>query len=142
MLIHDQGRPEKLRGPGQRVKVGLQRQGGFHFESQLHPSCKLKTKKKKGHDLLTMTIATPIFLSISLLHSSSEEYCDCSIRVFRSDCSIRVYRSFKQVFKGPFMGPLSGWGQNSPVAPPLWAALSMMNVLSQIANVVGHNITY
>ena len=42
-----QGRPEILRGPGQRVKVGPQRQGGFHSESQLHPSCKLKTKKKK-----------------------------------------------------------------------------------------------
>ena len=32
---------------------------GFHSESQLHPSCKLKTKKKKGHNLLTMTITTP-----------------------------------------------------------------------------------
>ena len=42
-----QGCPEKLRGPGQRVKVGPQRQGGFHSESQLHSSCKLKTKKKK-----------------------------------------------------------------------------------------------
>ena len=36
-----QGRPEKLRGPGQRVKVGSQGQGGFHSESQLHPSCRL-----------------------------------------------------------------------------------------------------
>ena len=48
-----QGRPEKLRGPWQRVKVGPQWQGGFHSKSQLHPSCKTK-KKKKGHDLLTM----------------------------------------------------------------------------------------
>ena len=39
-----QGCPEKLRGSGQRVKVGPQRQGGFHSESQLHRSCKLKTK--------------------------------------------------------------------------------------------------
>ena len=109
--------PEKLRGPGQRVKVGAQGQGGFHSESQLHPSCKLKTKKKKKKKSLhanndnsypSPTIS-PYF--ISLLHCSSEEYCDCSIR---------VYRSFKQVFKGPFMGPLSGWGpgQNTPVAPP------------------------
>ena len=37
----------KSRGPGQRVEVGHQRQGGFHSESQLYPSCKLKTKKKR-----------------------------------------------------------------------------------------------
>ena len=52
-----------------------------------------------------MTITNHISLSISLLHCSSEEYCDCSIRVFRSDCSIRVYRSFKQVFRGASWGP-------------------------------------
>ena len=39
------------------------------------------------------------------------------------DCSIREYQSFKQVFRGPLMGPpagpLSGWGLgNAPVAPP------------------------
>ena len=125
-MYKKQGRPEKLRGPGQRIKVGPQRQGCFHSESQLHPSCKSKTKKK-SHDLLTMTIATPhnhISLSISLLHCSSEEYCDCSIRVFMFDCSIRVYRSFKQVVKGPFVGPLGapfrlGPGKNAPVAPPV-----------------------
>ena len=84
----NQGRPEKLRGPGQRVKVGTQGQGGFHSESQLHPRkakgqkkpkrSKKKTKKKrpkkkpktktkdqktkdqkKGHYMLTMTIASP-----------------------------------------------------------------------------------
>ena len=43
-----QGRPEKLRGPGQRVKVGPQGQGGFHSEYKTSAySCKLKTKKKK-----------------------------------------------------------------------------------------------
>ena len=44
-----QGRPEKLRGPGHRVKVGPQGQGGFHSESQLQPNCKSKTKKKSLH---------------------------------------------------------------------------------------------
>ena len=42
-----QGCPENLRGPGQRVKVGSQGQGSFHSESHIHPSCMLKTKKKK-----------------------------------------------------------------------------------------------
>ena len=43
-----------------------------------------------------------------------------------TDCSIRVYPSFKQVFKGPFMGPpgpLSGWGPGKmpqfPLPPPV-----------------------
>ena len=53
---YTQGHSEKLRGPGKRVKVGPQGQGGFHSESQLQPSYKLKTKKK-GHYMLTMTIA-------------------------------------------------------------------------------------
>ena len=52
-LYYAQGRPEKVRGPGQKVKVGPQRQGGFHSESQLHPSCKLKTKKKKKKKVMT-----------------------------------------------------------------------------------------
>ena len=70
-----------------------------------------------------MPITNHISLSISLLYCSSEEYCDCSIRVFRSDCSIRVYRSFKQVFRGPFMGPpgapfMLGPGAKCPSCPP------------------------
>ena len=82
-----------------------------------------KKKKRKGHNLLAMTITTHHQLSISLLHCSSEEYCDCSIRVFRSDCSIRVYRSFKQVFRGSFMGPPGapfrlGPGAKCPSCPP------------------------
>ena len=77
---------------------------------------------------ITIPITNHISLSISLLYCSSEEYCDCSIRVFRSDCSIRVYRSFKQVFRGPFMGPPGapfrlGPGAKCPSCPPLWAAL-------------------
>ena len=38
-----QGRPEKLGGPGKRVKEGPQGQGGFHPESQLQLNCKSKT---------------------------------------------------------------------------------------------------
>ena len=65
--------------------------------------------------MLTVTIATPhqpylLIYIISLLHCSSEEYCDCSIRVSRSDCSIRVYR------------PPGARGK-MPQLPPLWAAL-------------------
>ena len=128
MLSHnDQNRPEKLRGPGQRVKVGSQKQGGFHFESQLHPNGRIRPKNKKGHYILTMTIATPhnhISLFINLLYCSSEEYCDCSTRVSRFDCSIRVYQSFQQVFKGSFMGPPGapfrlGPGAKFPSFPPL-----------------------
>ena len=127
--------------------MGPQRQGGFHSESQLHPSCKLKTKKKKNHDLLTMTIATPhqpyLLIYISLLHCSSEEYCDYSIRVFRSDCSIRVYRSFKQVFKRPFMGPPGapfrlGPGAKFPSCPPPpcgrpWTIMLLIILLTYVA---------
>ena len=48
--------------------------------------------------MLTTTMATPHQPYIlTLLHCSSEEYCDCSIRVSRCDHSIRVYQSFKQV---------------------------------------------
>ena len=74
MVENTQSHPEKLRGPGQRVKVGPQGQGGFHSESQLQPSCKSKTKRKKGHYVLTMTIAAPpnyISLFISFLHCYS-----------------------------------------------------------------------
>ena len=84
--------------------------------------------KKKGHYMLTMTIAALanyISLFISLLHCSSEEYCDCSIRVSRSDRSIRVSRSFKQIFKGPLMGGAQG---KMPRCPPLWVALTCMHV--------------
>ena len=95
---------------------------------------KKKKKKKKGHNLLEMTITThhqPYLLIYKLATLLPEEYCDCSIRVFRSDCSIRVYRSFKQVFRGPFMGPPGapfrlGPGAKCPSCPPLWAAPSMI----------------
>ena len=78
-----------------------------------------------------MTITThhqPYLLIYKLATLLPEEYCDYSIRVFRSDCSIRVYRSFKQVFRGPFMGPPGasfrlGPGEKCPSCPPLWAAL-------------------
>ena len=45
------GLPREIKGPRARVKVGPQGQAGFHSESQLHPSCKLKTKKKKKRPL-------------------------------------------------------------------------------------------
>ena len=51
VFCDDQGRQEKLRDPGQRVKVGPQGQGGFHSESQLQPSCKSKTKKEEKMSL-------------------------------------------------------------------------------------------
>ena len=47
-------------------------------------------------------------------------------------CSIRVYRSFKQVFKGPFVGPPGAPFRLGPRAkcpscpPPPWAALLSM----------------
>ena len=57
------------------------------------PSCTLKTKKqktknKKGHCLLVIVALHQQYLLFdnythSLLHCSSEEYCDCSIRVSR-----------------------------------------------------------
>ena len=57
------------------------------------PSCTLKTKKqktknKKGHSLLVIVALHQQYLLFdnythSLLHCSSEEYCDCSIRVSR-----------------------------------------------------------
>ena len=49
--INRQGRPEKLRGPGQRVKVGP-------FTQLYNEDQKKKKKKKKGHNLLAMTITT------------------------------------------------------------------------------------
>ena len=99
-----QGRPEKLRGPGQRVKVG--------------PLTQEKKKKRSqpadNDNNYSLPITNHISLSISLLHCSFEEYCDCSIR---------VYRSFKQVFRGPFMGPPGapfrlGPGAKCPSCPP------------------------
>ena len=46
---YHQCHPEKLKGPGQRVKVGPNGQGGFHSELQLQPSCKLKTQRKSDN---------------------------------------------------------------------------------------------
>ena len=69
-----------------------------------------------------MTITTPhqpYLLIYKLLHCSSEEYCDCSIRVFRSDCSIRVYRSFKQALHGASWGPFQAGARGKmPQLPP------------------------
>ena len=55
-----QGRPEKLRGPGKIVKVGPQGKGGFHSESHFTQAVYVEDqKKRRGHYMLTMTIATP-----------------------------------------------------------------------------------
>ena len=104
----------------------------------------MKTKKKKkkkkkrsqpadNDNNYSLPITNHISLSISLLHCSSEEYCDCSIR---------VYRSFKQVFRGPFVGPPGapfrlGPGEKCPSCPPpppppLWVALTVPDVFSGI----------
>ena len=130
------GSPREIKGPGQRVIVGPQGHGGLYCESQIHPSCKLKTIQK-GHYILTMTIVTPsptispYLLATLILY---EEYCDCSIRVSESDCAIRVYRSFKQVSKGPFMELLGAPfrldpGVKCPSCPPspLWVALRVLH---------------
>ena len=59
--------------------------------------------------MLTMTIAShhqSYLLNYNLLHCSSEEYCDYSIR---------ACRSFKQVFKGASWGPFqAGAGGKMP----------------------------
>ena len=85
------GPPREIKGPG---KVGPQGQGSFHSESQLHRSCKLKIKKNKIKISLHVNndnnYPSPT-VSLGLLYCSSEEYCDCYIRVSRSECSIRVY---------------------------------------------------
>ena len=120
-LLWLQGCPEKLGAQGKELKWSPRGKEGSTLNAQLQASCKLKTtkKKKKCHNVLTMTIAALtnyISSFISLLHYSSEEYCDCSIR---------VYQSFKQVLKGPFMGAPFRLrpGAKSPPPPPLWAAL-------------------
>ena len=64
-LSLQQGRPEKLRGPGQRVKVGPQGQGGLHFELYNFTQAVRRRPKKKGHYILTMTISTPASPTIS-----------------------------------------------------------------------------
>ena len=130
----EQERPEKLRGPGQRVKVGPQRQGGFHSESHLYPSCKLKTKKKKekGHDLLTMTIATPhqpyllIYKLTTLLLWRIRvllEYLDLIALLEYIDLLNRYSGGPSWGLLGPFVGPPGapfrlGPGEKFPSCPP------------------------
>ena len=98
--------PEKLSGPGQRVKVGPQGQGGFHSE-QLQPRCKSKTKKR-----LLMTIAAPHQLYL-LIYNYTCTYTACYTAPVKNTvtavleyldigCSIRVYRSFNSYSRDPF----------------------------------------
>ena len=112
-----QGRPEKLRGPRQRVKVGPQGQRGFHSESQ---AVSQRPKKRSLHADNDNSYPSLTMSLISLLRCSSEEYRDCSIRVSRSDYSIRVYRSVQGAL-GPFQAGARG---KMPQLLPLWAALA------------------
>ena len=114
------GPPREIKGPrAKSLKWGPKGKEGFHSESQLQPSCQSKTQKKRSlYYMLTFTIAAPHQLKfISLLHCSSEEYCDCSIR---------VYRSIKQVFMES--------GAKCPSCPP-WVALPFNQVNGRIQHV-------
>ena len=103
--------------------MGPQGQGGFHSESQLQP--RSQRPIKTGQYILTMTITAPHqlylliykFATLAALNNTVTallEYLDFTTLLEYN------YPSFKQVFKGLLMGPLSGWGprKNGPVPPP------------------------
>ena len=80
----------------------------------------------------TMTIAAPHQLYLLIYNYT---YIACYTAPLKNtvtavleyldlDCSIKVYQSFKQIFKGPLMGPFQAGAQcKMPQLPPV-AALS------------------
>ena len=113
-LILYTGPPREIKGPG-----------GIHSESQLHPSCKLKTKKKKrslhtdnSYPSLTISPYLQACYTAPLKNTVTAllEYLDLTALLEYIDILNRYSR-------GPswgLLGPLSGWG---PASSPLWAAL-------------------
>ena len=93
--------------------MGPQGQEGFHSESQLQPSCKLKTKKKS---VLTMTIASP-HQPYLLIYKLATETVTALLEYLDLDCSIRVYQSFKQLFKGGSLGAPFKLGARVKIPP-------------------------
>ena len=113
------GPPREIKGPGQRVKVGPQGQGGFQKGSLHADNNSSYTSPTISPYLLACYTATLKNTVTALL-----KYLDLTVLFEYIDL---LNRHSKGSSWG-LLGPLSGWfpGQNAPVSSPLLrAALAM-----------------